>query len=149
MDYSRPYIKLVDDQVIDARIEEMLSCVIQEAFDDPTFDLLFQEIISEYLQLSPLYNVSLAMNINVNFTLLPLAMGFDMLAITPKSHQWPVGDFDFMPDAIVAVALVYERGEKVTSLFPGRNINAAIVGALLQLAREKASLINDEPEFRF
>lgn len=138
MDYQ-PSVEVHDGVYTDMMIEEILNHIYQDYYEADMFDEVFTGIIKTYVNPeSPHLVASWAGKDRLSggsihyISMLKL----DYNVIHEGSPAWP--GFDFMPDAAIAVSILYPDGNTASAYAPGKTVNQASLAALMQVAREVA-----------
>lgn len=128
-----------EGQVVDKRMELLLSVIVEEDWASPDFDTLFTEVVQEFINEDcPGLLPSVAGRSPQNCVALQYLdmLGIDYSVFHKDGHEWPIGGYSYLPDATCAVRLWYDNGFSQTATFPGRNSNHAALGSMIQLCRE-------------
>lgn len=148
---QNPNVELVDGMYCDMLIEQIIGFVWDNYYDDEDFDEAFNVVVQRYIDKDAPHLVASHAGRrrehagSIHFLLI-FRLDFDVINST--SARWPKHGFDGMPDATCAVSIMGE-GDSMTDYFPGVSINQAALGALLQLAREKALVYYNQPGLAF
>jgi hypothetical protein len=149
-DYDEwPHIEEIDGRQTDMIIESLLSAVLREDYSHKNFDGHYTSVVRHYInEECPDLLVSRAAKDRLNLgpihylTMLRL----DYQVITKDGPHWPEGGFASAPDAYVALSIFYPNGEDASNWWPGRDLNQAALGAILQYAREIADDHYNQPD---
>lgn len=138
MDYQ-PSIEKHDGKYTDMMIEEMLNLIYQNYYDADLFDEVFTGIVRTYINpecpdlMASFAGKDLARGGAIHYISL---LGFDYTVIHAGNPAWH--EFHFMPDARIAVSIIYPDGKLASAYAPGFTINQASLAAIMQIAREVA-----------
>jgi hypothetical protein len=126
-------------KITDMRIENLLMLVHAERWDEPHLDTLFNEVVADFISRdTPFLIISAAADRDASASAVHIMelLELDFRVIYRTSYEWPVGGFDYMPHAFIAVCITHRKGEASTYWNPARTINQAVIGAVLQYCRE-------------
>jgi hypothetical protein len=149
---ENPNVEKINGIYTDMLIEQLISYVWNNEYDDPSFDEAFNVILKRYISEDAPYLCAAYAGKrreqagSVHF-LMVFGMDFDVINAT--GARWPKNGFENMPDATCAVCIAYANGEEQTDFFPGVSINQAALGALLQYTREIALGFYNQPDLDF
>lgn len=141
-----PSIEQVDGQLTDMMIEEMLNLIYQNYYEADQFDEVFTGIVRTYINPEcPTLVASRAGTDRRGGAVHYLSMlSLDYSVIHKNSDDWP--EFEFMPDAVLAVSFNYPDGSRSSDWAPGVNINQATLAAIMQISREVAIYNYNQPK---
>lgn len=145
MDYQ-PSVEHIDGEYTDMMIEEILNLIYKDYYDADHFDAVYTGIVRTYIQPDcPDLVASRAGKDRVSGGAIHYIsmLGLDYMVIHAGNPSWP--EFDYMPDAVIAVSIMYPNGEDASSYAPGKSINQASLGAIMQIAREVATKHLNQP----
>lgn len=148
-DEYEPYLEEQDGEKTDMLIEDLLNCIYAEVYDAVHFDEVYTKIVRAHINpdcphLMAGHAGRDRINVGAVHYLVMLQLSFNVL--TTESPNWPIGGYEFMPDATTAVAIHYPDGEHMSAYAPGKNINQASLAALIQMAREISIAHYNQPE---
>jgi len=135
-----------DGQIVDRRIENLLSYTLAGKINHPDYDSLLNEVLREFLHSDmPLFYASKTQSHDATVISYIVGCGMECSITVPGSANWP-GEFSYAPDFPVAVAVYPRHEDEACCYFPGRNLNLAALGALVQVARQKCDIRNNQRE---
>jgi hypothetical protein len=142
---------LVRDETgtVDRRVETILSDLQRGKPLGKAFDNLFNDAVQEYVRpgAPKLVTAFLARQPAAALAYLAL-IHLEFYVVLPFTANWPMGGFDYMPDAQCAIG-IYRNGDQTTKLSPGADLNRAALAAILQYARERCKQMHDQGELPF
>lgn len=146
---------LRDGVITDFRIETLLRLVFDDNWAEPDADQLFLEVVREFIDtgfdsmppranlIGPSFTGRTAFIEYVCDNLIQ-GLRLDFVCYTRSGPEWP-GDFDYYPNAEVAVSLHNRHTNTYTGFIPGRNLCHAIYAGVLQLCREVSEEHYNQP----
>ena len=149
LDEYEPDLVMLDGEVTDAIIERLLTSIYSDDYDAADFDENYTKIVRAHInEECPYLMAGHAGKDRVNtgavHYLVMLQLSFTV--ITPASIEWPIGGFDFMPDATVALSIHYSDEDSMVGYTPGVSINQAALASIIQLCREVSIAHYNQPE---
>lgn len=140
-----------DGLLVDMRVESVLACIQKEEWNVQDFDTVFNEVVHEFVDSQvPPFKAAQAGHTNDQNAVIRFLyyMRLDFSVTFRGSAGWP-GNFDYLPDATCAVSLHYRNDpETCTSYTPGKTLAQAVLGAVMQYAREKSLAKYNQGELR-
>ena len=116
----QPIIEHIDGQYTDMLIEEILNLIYQNYYEADQFDEVFTGIVQTYINPDcPTLVASRAGTDRLTGGAVHYLsmLNLDYSVIHKGSKEWP--EFDFMPDATLAVSIAYPNGSTASAWSPG------------------------------
>lgn len=151
MDNNYDVQEVHSGKLTDMRIEAILRAIHKEDWDIADFDTLFNELVHEFVDPNvPPFKAVRAAKCEHDYAAVGLLMlmRLDFTVTCVGSINWP-GVFEYKQDATCAVSIHYRNDpDSTTQYAPGRTLTHAILCAIMQYARERSLIINNQGELR-
>jgi len=144
-----PVLENRDGEVTDMLIESILSLIYEEDYGAALFNETYTGIVRTYIDANCpdlLASVAGRDRVNAGAVHYLSMLRLDYMVICKGGPNWPVGGFDFMPNANIAVSIHHPDGETVYHYAPGTNLNQASLACIIQTARQIAQDHYNQPE---
>ena len=144
--------EVIDGLIIDLRLEHLVSWAFFGGATPEEYDRVFNEVVREFLNgTMPFVKASEIMEYGSNPQLalnLMASLSLDFRVSHRHNTDWPIGVFEAMQDAAIAVCV--SRGdEEWAAMAPGYTFNQAVVGSVVEYIREMTIEQLNQNEFVF